>query len=66
MKKAFTTATAPPYLALHEFASDSLPEQELAATAETEWAKKVMGSLSASEIFVFKLDKSFGDVNAKF
>jgi hypothetical protein len=66
LKTALTATGVPDYLALHEFASDSLPDQELAATAETEWAKKVMGSLAGQEIFVFRLDKSFGDASAKF
>jgi len=56
----------PTYLALHEFDSESLPQDELAKTAETEWAKKIMGSLVGQEVSVFRLDKSFGNIKAKF
>lgn len=36
---------APKYLALHEFEAEELPWKELGASAETEWAKRVMGGL---------------------
>jgi hypothetical protein len=51
---------------LHEFEGESLPEEDLAKTAETEWAKKSMSSLVASEIGVYRLLKGYGDVNAGF
>ena len=66
LKTAVTAKDVPTYLALHEFDSDSLPQEELMKTAETPWGKKVMGSLAGQEIFVFRLTGSFGDVKAKF
>jgi hypothetical protein len=52
------------YLALHEFDVDTLPQDELQKTAETEWAKKVMGSLQGSEVMVFRLEKELADTKA--
>ncbi|EPE24262.1 hypothetical protein GLAREA_08113 [Glarea lozoyensis ATCC 20868] len=52
------------YLALHEFDVDTLPQDELQKTAETEWAKKVMGSLQGSEVMVFRLEKELADMKA--
>lgn len=52
---------APVYLALHEFDGDSLPMEDLGKTAETPWAKKVMGALEGSEIGAYKLFGSWGD-----
>jgi hypothetical protein len=60
-----TVKDPPKYLALHEFECDSLPTDELAKTGETEWAKKIMCSLAASEISVFELTGAFGDISAK-
>ncbi|CAG8951388.1 hypothetical protein HYFRA_00007300 [Hymenoscyphus fraxineus] len=54
------------YLALHEFDVESLPTAELDKAAQTEWAKRVMGSLQGAEVMVFKLEREFGDVKAKF
>lgn len=56
----------PTYLALHEFECDSLPEEELQKTGETEWSKKVMGSLEGMEIGVYRHVGSFGDLEAEF
>lgn len=39
----------PRYLALHEFEAEGLPWKELGASAETEWAKKVMRGLVKAE-----------------
>jgi hypothetical protein len=60
-----TVKNPPTYLSLHEFESDSLPTAEMAKTGETPWAKKIMGSLAASEIYVFVLTGAFGDISAK-
>lgn len=59
-------ANPPVYLALHEFQGDALPAEELAKTGETPWAKKVMGALAGSEVGVYRLFGSWGDVKAKF
>jgi len=40
----------PKYLALHEFECEELPWKELGESAETEWAKRVMGGLVTSEV----------------
>lgn len=56
----------PKYLALHEFDSDELPQAELQKTGETEWAKKVMGGVTQTDIGVYKVLKEFGDVKARF
>lgn len=61
-----TPRNPPTYLALHEFDGDGLPWPELQKTAETEWSKRVMGSLEGSEVMVFKLGRELGDVKAKF
>jgi hypothetical protein len=54
----------PTYLALHEFDLETLPQDELQKTAETEWAKRVMGSLEGFEVMAFKLEKEIGDEKA--
>lgn len=38
------------FLALHEFEAEALPWKELGASAETEWAKRVMGGLVKEEV----------------
>ncbi|KAH6672053.1 hypothetical protein B0J14DRAFT_639994 [Halenospora varia] len=65
LKESLIEKNVPTYLALHEFDSESLPQEDLQKTAETPWAKKVMGSLAGSEVFVFRLTGEFGDVKAK-
>lgn len=42
--------TAPKYLALHEFEGENLPWAGLKRTVETEWTKKVMGTVVREEI----------------
>lgn len=54
------------YLALHEFEGESLPLEQLAKTAETPWASKVMGSLVKSEIGAYKIFGKWGEVDHKF
>ena len=66
LKTAVVAKDVPTYLALHEFDSDAIPREELLKTAETPWAKKVMGSLAGKEVFIYKLTGAFGDVKAKF
>jgi len=56
----------PTYLALHEFESEALPAEELQKTAETEWAKRVMGGIVGTEVGVYRLLGAWGDVKAKF
>lgn len=50
----------PAYLTLHEFDGESLPEDELAKTAATEWAKRVLGGLEAKDVNYFTLIKAAG------
>jgi hypothetical protein len=40
----------PRFLALHEFDCEELPWKELGESAETEWAKRVMGGLVREEV----------------
>lgn len=40
----------PRFLALHEFVCEELPWKELRESAETEWAKRVMGGLEEAEV----------------
>lgn len=49
----------PKFLALHEFSGEVLPWAELQASAETEWARKVMGGLVGSEIGWFMCKRSY-------
>jgi hypothetical protein len=56
----------PIWMALHEFDGEALPNEELARTTETPWAKKVMGRLVKSELKDFRLVKWSGDVDARF
>ena len=59
-------AAPPGYLALHEFEGESLPDADLQKTAETEWARKVMGGLAGSVVGVYKIRGAWGDVKAEF
>lgn len=49
----------PKFLALHEFGGEGLPWAELQVSAETEWAKRVMGGLVESEIGWFKCKRRY-------
>lgn len=40
----------PRFLALHEFEGEELPWKELAESAQTEWAKRIMGGLRREEV----------------
>lgn len=51
----------PQYLALHEFDGKEFPMEALGKTAGTEWAKKVMGNLSAAEIGWYRLKRTYDD-----
>jgi len=60
LKTALKEGVNPPsYLAVHEFEGESLPEEDLKATGETQWGVKVMGQLVAQEIGIFKLYRTF-------
>lgn len=50
----------PRYLALHEFDGAELPWEGLRKSAETEWARKVMGSLRLEEIGWYSLKRVYG------
>jgi hypothetical protein len=51
----------PQYLALHEFDGEQFSMQELGSTAETEWAKRVMGNLKAGEVGWYRLKRTYVD-----
>lgn len=51
----------PQFLALHEFECEELPWTELGASAETEWAGRVMGGLAKSEIGWFVGKRVYGE-----
>jgi hypothetical protein len=55
----------PTWLALHEFDGEALPSEEL-KTAETEWAKTVLGGLVTSEVGVYRFVNGCGDVEFGF
>ncbi|KAF2652596.1 hypothetical protein K491DRAFT_695472 [Lophiostoma macrostomum CBS 122681] len=50
----------PHYLALHEFDGETLPWDGLKASAETEWAKRVMGGLTLEEVGWYELKRVYG------
>ncbi|KAH4936716.1 hypothetical protein HBI79_070640 [Parastagonospora nodorum] len=54
-----STPHIPKFLALHEFGGEALPWGELQASAETEWAKRVMGGLVGSEIGWFACKRRY-------
>lgn len=60
-----TTPPGPTWLSLHEFDGDVLPWKELAATDETEWAKKVVPGIRDIDYGCFRLSKAFGKEDAK-
>lgn len=51
----------PKFLALHEFEGEDLPWKELGESAETEWARRVMGGLVASEIGWFRGKRGYAE-----
>jgi len=53
--------TAPRYLALHEFSGEVLPWKELEASGQTEWAKKVMGSLVKEEVGLYEVKRVYSE-----
>jgi hypothetical protein len=53
--------TAPRYLALHEFGGDALPWKELQESAQTEWAKKVMGGLAKEEVGWYEVRRVYSE-----
>lgn len=55
----------PKYLAIHEFDAQP-PERELAATGETPWASKIMGSLAAAEVGVYEVLGMWGDTESRY
>jgi len=48
------------WLAIHEFDGPEIPWKELAATDETEWAKKVMPRIEDIDFGCFQLKRVFG------
>jgi hypothetical protein len=51
----------PRYLALHEFEGQVLPWKELQESAETAWAKRVMGGLAKSEVGWYVLKRVYAE-----
>lgn len=51
----------PQYLALHEFDGEDLPWKELGASAETEWAKRIMENLRKEEIGWYRLKRVYAE-----
>lgn len=51
----------PKYLALHEFEGDVLPWKELGESAQTEWAKRVMGGLVGEEVGWYRLKRKYAE-----
>lgn len=66
LKTAVRAEKPTTYLSLHEFDRDTLPQGDLDKTAETPWAKKVMGSLLGAEVGVYALSGAWGNAKAKF
>jgi hypothetical protein len=56
----------PTWLSLYEFDGEALPSEELLKTAETEWAKKVMGGLVMNEVGVYRFVQGCGEVDFGF
>jgi len=54
-----THPRAPTWLAVHEFEGPEIPWTELAATDETEWAKRVVPGIRDIDFGVFKLVQIF-------
>jgi len=56
------TAKEPPtYLAIHEFEVERPDGEALKKTAETEWAKKILGGAKTMEVGMWGLKGRFGD-----
>lgn len=51
----------PPYLAIHEFETESIDPADLKRTTETEWAKKILADAKAIEMGIWDLKGRFGD-----
>ncbi|KAJ4375989.1 hypothetical protein N0V83_001269 [Neocucurbitaria cava] len=51
----------PRFLALHEFQGDVLPWKELAESAQTEWAKRVMGGVVKEEVGWYALKREYAE-----
>ncbi|KAF2014638.1 hypothetical protein BU24DRAFT_493198 [Aaosphaeria arxii CBS 175.79] len=51
----------PCYLALHEFDGEELPWGVLRESAETEWARRVMGGLVREEVGWYRLKRRYGE-----
>jgi len=49
----------PQYLALHEFDGEDFPFTELGPTADTEWAKRIMGNTRAAEVGWYRLKRVY-------
>ena len=54
---------APTWLALHEFDRTEFPWKELAATDETDWAKKVIPGIRDIDFGCFALKRTFGKLD---
>jgi len=52
----------PTYLALHEY-SHAPVESKVLATADTPWAKKVMGTAKTADVGTFKYKVQYGEKN---
>jgi hypothetical protein len=50
---------APTWLAIHEFDGVELPWKELAATDETDWAKKIIPGISDIDFGCFRLKRAY-------
>jgi hypothetical protein len=56
-----TSPELPRYLALHEFGGEELPWKQLGESTQTEWAKRVLGSLVREEVGWFKSKRVYGE-----
>jgi hypothetical protein len=55
------TEEAPRFLALHEFSGEALPWKELGESAQTEWAKRVMGGLTKEEVGWYEVSRVYDE-----
>lgn len=60
-KFARTEPEIPKYLALHEFEGTVLPWKELAKSAQTTWAKRVMAGLVREEVGWYRLKRVYAE-----
>ena len=51
----------PKFLAIHEFDTEDLDMPALIATADTEWSKRIMGSVARMETPIYNHVASYGD-----